>query len=101
VRLYGAGSFNKADKLHVDIGTGSVVELPEEETARRWSLTTLQWPIVHTVMHGISRDAFMARHPANHVSIAYAPDAQKALALKAMLFHRLGVEVHLCGGAAQ
>jgi len=96
--------FQQGGALHVDIGTGTVVELPEEETARRWSLTTPQWPIVNTVMHGISRDAFMARHPANHVSIAYAPDArmaQSALSLKAMLFHRLGVEVHLCGGLCE
>ncbi len=94
--------FQQGGALHVDIGTGTVVELPEEETARRWRLTTAQWPIVHTVMHGISRDAFMARHPANHVSIAYAPDAgkaQEALALKAMMLHCLGVEIHLCGGS--
>jgi len=88
--------------LHMDIGTGSVIDLPEAETERRWDQTTRQWPIVNTVMHGISRDAFMARHAANHVSIAYAPDramARTALAMKAMLFHRLGGAVHLCGEA--
>lgn len=90
--------FQRDGALHMDIGTGTVVELPEAETERRWSLTTSQWPMVNTVMHGISRDAFMARHPANHVSIAYAPDAEAALTLKAMLCHRLGIKVHLCGG---
>ena len=92
--------FQCAGALHMDIGTGKVVELSEQETARRWNQTTLQWPIVNTVMHGITRDAFMARHPANHVSIAYADDyasAQQALATKAMLFHHLGGTVHLCG----
>ena len=42
----------------------------------------------------------MARHKANHVQIAYAPDAETAdaaLAAKAALFDRLGVRVHLCG----
>jgi hypothetical protein len=92
--------FQMDGALHVDLGTGSVVELPDEETTRRWRQTTPQWPIVHTVFHGVSRDQMMARHAANHVSIAYAADAtsaQHALALKAMLFHRLGVRVHLCG----
>jgi len=94
--------FQRDGALHMDIGTGTVVELSEAETARRWSQTTSQWPIVNTVMHGISRDAFMARHPANHVSIAYAEDsasAQQALSMKAMLFHYLGGTVHLCGDA--
>jgi hypothetical protein len=93
--------FQQNGALHVDIGTGTVVELPEEETQRRWSLTTSQWPLIHTVLHGVSRDALMARHAANHISIAYAPDlqrAQEALQLKAMLFYQLGVKVHLCGG---
>jgi hypothetical protein len=42
----------------------------------------------------------MARHRANHVNIAYAPDEQRAtqaLAVKAAMFHALGVHVHLCG----
>ena len=42
----------------------------------------------------------MARHRANHVNIAYASDAaaaNKALAVKAAMFHSLGVRVHLCG----
>jgi hypothetical protein len=94
--------YQRAGALHMDIGTGTVVELSEAETARRWYQTTSQWPIVNTVMHGITRDAFMARHPANHVSIAYAEDlasAQQALAMKAMLFHHLGGTVHLCGDA--
>jgi hypothetical protein len=92
--------FQEAGKLHVDIGRGSVVLLPEAETNRRWAQTTPQWPMVSAIFHGISRDAFMARHRANHVSIAYAPDgleADRALALKAETFRLLGMEVHLCG----
>jgi len=86
--------------LHVDIGRGSVVELPAEETARRWKNTTSQWPLVSAIFHGITRDGFMARHRANHVSIAYAPDAasaSKALAVKSAMLHEMGVKVHLCG----
>ncbi|QHN04334.1 fucose isomerase [Granulicella sp. WH15] len=92
--------FQENGKLHADIGRGSVVLLPESETNRRWSQTTPQWPLVSAIFHGISRDSFMARHRANHVSIAYAtdgPEADRALALKAETLRLLGVEVHLCG----
>jgi len=92
--------FVEGGALHVDVGLGSVVELPHEETMRRWSQTTSQWPMVSAVFDGVSRDAFMARHRANHVNIAYAPDATKAaqaLVVKAAMFDALGVQVHLCG----
>jgi hypothetical protein len=92
--------FVEAGKLQIDLGLGSVVELSPEETRRRWSQTTSQWPLVSAVFHGISRNALMARHRANHVNIAYAPDksqAVHALALKAAVFQALGVQVHLCG----
>jgi hypothetical protein len=92
--------FVEADSLHVDIGLGSVIELPREETERRWKQTTYQWPMVSAVFDGVSRDSFMARHRANHVNIAYAPDeksAENALAVKAAMFNALGVHVHLCG----
>jgi hypothetical protein len=92
--------FVEGDALHVDIGRASAVELPAEETQRRWSLTTSQWPIMHLVMHNISRDQFMARHRANHAQVVYAPSAQEAdkvLAAKAAMFAELGIQVHLCG----
>jgi len=90
--------FVEANSLHVDMGLGSVVKLPEAETQRRWSQTTTQWPMVSAVFDGVSRDSFMARHRANHVNIAYAPNAGQALAVKAAMFHALGVQVNLCGG---
>src|SRR5258706_534529 len=39
-------------KLHCDLGLGKVVELPREETERRWRETTPQWPIMHAVLLG-------------------------------------------------
>jgi hypothetical protein len=92
--------FVEDDELHADIGRATAVELPEEETRRRWSLTTPQWPMMHVILHGVSRDQFMARHRANHVSVAYAPSAvhaDKVLAAKAAMFASLGIKVHLCG----
>lgn len=86
--------------LHCDLGLGTVVDLPEEEVARRWELTTPQWPMVNAVFHGVTRDQMMAKHKANHVNVAYAPDerrAHQALRVKAAMLAALGVKVHLCG----
>jgi hypothetical protein len=88
--------------LHVDLGRATVRELPPAESKRRLDATTPQWPIMHAVLHGITRDQFMARHKANHLNVAYAPDAataDKALVAKAATFADLGVKVHLCGEA--
>ena len=88
--------------LHVDLGRGSVVALSAEETRRRKEMTNPEWPIASVVLHGVSRDQFMARHKANHAQLVYADDADaadRALTAKAALFHRLGVAVHLCGDA--
>ncbi|MFT4280170.1 fucose isomerase [Microbacterium sp.] len=90
----------EAGQVRVDLGRATVVELPQEETQRRWEATTSQWPIMHAVLHGVSRDQMMGRHPANHVQVAYAPDAaaaDRALVAKAALFDALGVPVFLCG----
>ncbi len=56
-------------------GAGGVVRLSDEETERRWQATTPQWPIMHAVLYGVSRDQLMAAHQANHIQVAYAPDA--------------------------
>jgi len=86
--------------LHADLGRATVVALPEEETERRWQATTPQWPIMHAVLHGVTRDQMMARHKANHLNVVYAPSAEvaaKALAAKAAMLAEMGVAVHLCG----
>ena len=83
-----------------DLGLGSVLELAQEETERRWQATTSQWPMVSAVFNGVTRDAFMGRHRANHVNIAYTPSeegAKTALAAKAAMLDELGFAVHLCG----
>ena len=97
-RVYVSGG-----ELHVDLGRATVVSLPAEETERRWQATNPEWPIMHAVLHGVSRDQFMARHKANHLNVAYGADAASAdaaLLAKAALFDELGVHVHLCGDTA-
>jgi hypothetical protein len=92
--------FIEEAKLKADLGRAKVVALPREETERRWNITTPQWPIMHAVTYGVSRDQMMARHKANHIQVAYAPDgegAKQALAAKAACFAELGLEVNYCG----
>ncbi|NNE33851.1 MAG: fucose isomerase, partial [Rhodothermales bacterium] len=87
-------------ELRADVGRGHVVELPPEETERRWRETSYEWPIMHAVLHGVSRDQMMARHKSNHVQVAYAPtdqDADDALIAKAAFFQTIGISVFLCG----
>ncbi len=88
------------ERLNMDIGRAGVVELPIEETERRWQSTTPQWPIMHAVTYGVSRDQMMARHKANHIQVAYATDdkaADAAALVKAAMADALGIKVHLCG----
>jgi hypothetical protein len=87
-------------KLKADLGRAVVRELPREETERRWRITTLQWPIMHAVTYGITRDQMMGRHKSNHVQVTYAPSvdaANRALAAKAAAFRNLGMDVSICG----
>ncbi len=90
-------------RLHADLGRATVVELPAAETERRWQSTTPQWPIMHAVLHGVTRDQMMARHRSNHIQVAYgngAASADEALAAKAAMFDAMGLAVHLCGDVA-
>jgi hypothetical protein len=77
-----------------------VVELPAEETERRWQATTPQWPIMHAVLYGVTRDQLMGKHKANHIQVAYAPsaaEANQALAAKAAMLRAMGIDVNVCG----
>jgi hypothetical protein len=92
--------FVEGGKLKVDLGLARALELPMEETERRWRITTPQWPIMHAVLDGVSRDQLMARHKSNHIQVAYGPDtesAKLALATKAAMFREMGLEVFICG----
>jgi hypothetical protein len=98
-RVYIDGE-NNGGVLCMDLGRGKAIELPLEETQRRWNSTTPQWPIMHAVTYGVSRDQMMARHKANHVQVVYGNDARTAdaaLAAKAAMAEALGMKVNLCG----
>ena len=102
-RSSGSRVFVDDGRLKMDLGRAKVVELPPDETERRWKETTPQWPIMHAVTYGVTRDQMMARHKANHIQVVYANSAKEAdLALytKASLAAELGLEVSLCGTKA-
>ncbi|MEO7675191.1 MAG: fucose isomerase, partial [Verrucomicrobiota bacterium] len=87
-------------ELHCDIGVAQVVKLPDRETERRWKETTPQWPIMHAVLKGVTRDQMMARHKANHIQVVYAPSerqAHRAARIKAAAMAELELTVHFCG----
>ncbi|HEX8524735.1 MAG TPA: L-fucose/L-arabinose isomerase family protein [Tepidisphaeraceae bacterium] len=87
-------------ELCMDLGRGKAIELPMEETQRRWDSTTSQWPIMHGVTYGVSRDQMMAKHKANHIQVVYATDAASAdmaMLAKAAMAEALGINVNLCG----
>lgn len=90
----------QGDALHMDIGRGGVVKLSAEETERRWQATTPQWPIMHAVLYGITRDQLMSKHQANHIQVAYADSAAlalRALVRKAHMARAMGIQVNVCG----
>jgi hypothetical protein len=92
--------FIEGGKLKMDLGRAEVVKLPEEETERRWQATTFQWPIMHAVTYGVTRDQMMARHKSNHIQVAYADsaaNADKAMLAKAAMADALGLQVSICG----
>jgi hypothetical protein len=87
-------------RLKMDVGRAEVVDLPRAETERRWQATTPQWPIMHAVTYGVSRDQMMARHKSNHIQVAYAngaDEADEAMLAKGAMAAALGIEVSVCG----
>jgi hypothetical protein len=96
--------FVEDNRLKVDLGRATVVDLPRQEVERRWQITTPQWPMMNAVLHGVTRDQLMGRHKSNHIQVAYgdgAESADEALMAKAVALRELGVEVYLCGGATK
>jgi hypothetical protein len=94
----------EGDVLFMDIGRGRAVELPRFETERRWQATTPQWPIMHAVLDGVSRDQLMAKHKSNHIQVVYSSDSAAAeftLQAKAVFAQELGIRVNRCGEMAQ
>lgn len=92
--------FVEGDALHMDIGRGAAVALPEDQVQMRWDTTDPTWPQMNAMLYGVDRDQLMSRHRANHIQVAYAPDAESAntaLAAKIAMAQEMGITVHICG----
>ncbi len=102
-RIYIEPDPRGVERLRMDIGLCEAIRLPGMETQRRWASTTSQWPIMHAVLRGVTRDQMMAKHQSNHIQVAYATDRPKALEAlyaKAAMASALGISVNFCGGQA-
>ena len=87
-------------ELCLDVGRGAAVELPPEESNKVWEATTEEWPLMHAITYGVTRDQMMAKHKSNHITVSYAPDAATAnevMFAKAAMANELGFKVNLCG----
>lgn len=88
-------------EVHLHIGSGTAVELPQAEFQRRSQATTPQWPLMNAVLHGVDRDQLMAGHQSNHITLAYVPENQLEELLRAFAAQALahGMKVYLTGSA--
>lgn len=92
--------FVENNALHMDIGRGAAVALPDDQVTMRWETTDPTWPQMNAILYGVGRDELMSRHRANHIQVAYAPDAESAnaaLATKVAMAQEMGMTVHICG----
>lgn len=85
------------------IGTGTGVELPEEEFERRRRATNYEWPLLNAVLDGVSRNDLMAGHQSNHLTIAYVDEALLPEVLQAFVAQALtqNIKVYTAGNAWQ
>ena len=86
--------------LHVDLGRGTVVELPAAETERRWQATTPA--VADHARRPPRRDPRPDDGPPRPTTSRSrtrddAARADAALAAKAAMFDAMGIAVHLCG----
>ena len=83
------------------IGTGHAVELPSAEFERRRRATNAEWPLLNAVLDGVSRDALMAGHQSNHLTVAYIDEAHVETLFRAFVAQSLtqGIRVWVAGDA--
>ncbi|WP_308910537.1 hypothetical protein [Pseudokordiimonas caeni] len=81
-----ARAYVQDGELWMDIGTGHVVELPDDVREVWWQGTTREWPFMAADL-GIGRDTLMAHYMSNHIAVAYGDIFEEMVALsRAMNF---------------
>ena len=84
-------------EIGMDCGAGEVVDLPKSEVESRLKATTEVWPIANVYIPGYGRDACMATHMSNHITIGYGDILPELVAL----CRALGIPTRVAGDAAK
>ena len=101
-RLLWARAHYEGTGVIMQIGTGHGIELPEAEWERRRRATSYEWPLLNATLDGVGRDALMASHQSNHITIAYVPEDRLSEVLQAFVAQALtqNIRVVVAGDAA-
>ena len=99
--LWGRAHYVGTD-VHLHLGTGTAVELPDAEFQRRRAATSPEWPLMNAVLDGIDRDQLMAGHQSNHVTVAYVREGDLPAVFRAAVAQATthGIKVTVAGSAA-
>jgi len=84
-RVIWARAHYEGTDVTLHVGTGHAVELPAEEFERRRKATCYEWPLLNAELDGVGRDALMAGHESNHITIAYVDEDKLADVLRAFV----------------
>lgn len=100
-RFIWARAYYVGTDVYLHVGTGTAVELPEEEFTRRRHATSFEWPLMNAILDGVTRDDIMAGHQSNHLSIAYVPEEKLQAVLKAFVAQAMtqNIRVFVAGEA--
>jgi hypothetical protein len=100
-RLLWARAHYEGTSVTLHIGTGHAIELPEAEFERRRRATCYEWPLLNAVLDGVDRDALMAAHESNHITVAYVDEDKLAEVLTAFVAQALtqNITVKVAGDA--
>lgn len=100
-RFLWARAHYEGTEVHMHVGTGHAVELPEAEFERRRRATSWEWPLMNCVLDGVSRDELMAGHQSNHITVAYVDEAHLADVLRAFVAQAVAqnIRVSVAGDA--
>lgn len=80
-------------ELGMDVGTGEVLEMPEEEVQDRLDKTTPVWPIANVHIPGYDRNEMMATHMSNHIVMGYGDILDELVAT----CRHLGIKTRVAG----
>ena len=86
-------------QIYLHLGTGTAVELPQDEFQRRREATSPEWPLMNAALDGVSRDQLMSSHQSNHITVAYVDEERLPAIFRAAVAQAVtqGIEVTVVG----